>query len=148
MAYKLFVNGTILPASDLNDAFGATGWTTYTPTTTNITIGNGTWASSYMQIGKTVHLKVRFTLGSTSAITGAATFSLPVTATGFGYGVANLNRGSNYPGISAISGTTNVVANAVNAAGTYAVLASTSATVPGTWAAADVISLSISYEAA
>jgi hypothetical protein len=123
-------------------------WTSYTPTTTNITIGNGTWASSYIQIGKTVHLKVRFTLGSTSAITGAATFSLPVTATGFGYGTANLNAGSNYFGVSVISGTANVVANAINAAGTYAVGSSTSATVPATWATGHIISLSITYEAA
>jgi len=198
MAYRRFVNGEILSASQLNTylldqvistyadatarntAIGANAqygqvtylstpgtfeiydgvalawiplltqraWTSYTPTTTNITIGNGTWSSSYAMVGKTVHLKVRFTLGSTSAITGAATFSLPVTATGFGYGTANLNTGSNYLGVAAISGTTNVVTNVVNAAGTYAVQASTSATVPATWATGHVISLSITYEAA
>jgi hypothetical protein len=148
MAYVNFVNGNVLSASELNSAIGNAAWTTYTPTVSGITIGNGTWAASYMQIGKTVFLKVRFTLGSTSAITGAATFSLPVTATGFGYGVANLNRGNNYAGVAAISGTTNVVANAIDSSVTYATQRSTSATVPATWAAADVISISIAYEAA
>lgn len=194
MAFKTFVNGQELPASDLNTYFmkqtvmvfasaaardaaitategmvvyledtnllyvydgsswapvnNTAAWTSYTPTTTNITIGNGTWSASYIQIGKTVHLKVRFTFGSTSSISGAATFSLPVTATGFGYGVANLNRGSNYQGVALVSGTGNVVANAVNASGTYALLSSTSSTVPATWTTGDVISLSLTYEAA
>jgi hypothetical protein len=148
MAYVNFVNGNVLSASDLNSAVGNAAWTTYTPTVSGITIGNGTWASSYMQIGKTVFLKIRFTLGSTSAITGASTFSLPVTATGFGYGVANLNRGANFAGVAAISGTTNVVANAVDSSVNYATQRSTTATIPGTWAASDVISISIAYEAA
>jgi hypothetical protein len=194
MAYKAFINGVGLPASDLNtylmkqsvmvfasaaardaaltaaegmvvyledtnavmvydgvawsNISSASAWTTYTPTTTNITVGNGTWSSSYIQLGKTVHIRVRFTLGSTSAITGAATFSLPITAAGFAYGTANLNAGSNYQGVAAISGTTNVVANAVNAAGTYAVQSSTNATVPATWATGHTISISLTYEAA
>lgn len=124
-------------------------WTAYTPTVSGITIGNGTFSASYARVGKNVTLKVRFTLGSTSAITGAATFSLPVNATGFGYGTANLNcAGSNYQGVALISGSTNVIANAVNSAGTYAVQSSTSATIPATWATGNVISLTISYEAA
>ena len=60
-------------------------WKTYTPTltgsTTNPTIGNSVFDAAYTQFGKTVHVRIKLTLGSTfSAGSGAYSFSLPVTS--------------------------------------------------------------------
>jgi len=130
MAYFNFVNGDILSASDLNSAVGNAAWTAYTPTVSSgLTVGNGTWASSYMQIGKIVHLRIRFTLGTTSAVTGALSLGLPVTGAIAGYATGLLTAGAtNYPA-AVVSGATSVNIYAQNAAGTYLVRANTSATV-------------------
>jgi len=149
MAYRLFVNGDGLSATDLNDAFGATGWTTYTPTVSSgLTVGNGIWAASYMQIGKTVYLRIRFTLGTTSAVTGALSLGLPVTGAIASYAAGLLTAGgTSYPA-AVTSGTTSVNMYAQNAAGTYLTRANTSATIPGTWTSTDSFNLAITYEAA
>lgn len=60
-------------------------WTSYTPTVTNLTTGDGTLASSYVQFGKTVIYRGRFTFGSTSSVGGVLTVTLPVTAKGSTY---------------------------------------------------------------
>lgn len=127
---------------------GSIAWTSYTPTLTNLTLGNGTLTFTYQQVGKIVNVRGRFSLGSTSAVTGSATFSLPVTPTGFAYGSANiLAAGANYGAVSYLSGTT-VVVSTFNAAGTYAARTNTSATIPATFTTADAISFSLTYEAA
>ena len=54
-------------------------YTSWTPTLTNITIGNGTVTAAYVQIGKHIHAQIRITLGSTSTVGGNPGFSLPVT---------------------------------------------------------------------
>lgn len=53
-------------------------WSSYTPTLTNFTIGNGNASGSYSQIGKTIFVTGLIVLGTTSNITGAFTVSLPV----------------------------------------------------------------------
>lgn len=121
-------------------------WLTYTPTLSNLTLGNGTILATYTQIGKTVHVRIRFTLGSTSAVTGSASFSLPVAPNGFAYGSGVLNTGVNQAAISVISGT-NVAINAIDTATAYGTMRSTTATLPGTWATGHTMSLSITYEA-
>lgn len=60
-------------------------WTSYTPTwtasTSNPTLGNGTLTGSYVQIGKTVTAQVTLTFGSTTTLgSGVYRWSLPVTA--------------------------------------------------------------------
>lgn len=62
-----------------------TAWTSYTPTWsssgTSPSIGNGTITGKYKKIGKTVFVKVRIQLGSTSTTgTGNWRISLPVNA--------------------------------------------------------------------
>jgi hypothetical protein len=59
------------------------GWTAYTCTwtgaTTNPVIGNGTFVSEFMQIGKTVWYKIHIVIGSTTTVgSGSYTWSLPV----------------------------------------------------------------------
>jgi len=89
---RTWVVGEVVTAAQLNteirdqfnDLFAA--WATYTPTwtatTTNPTLGNGTLNGRYKQIGKTVHLAIELTFGSTTTPgTGTYAFALPATAT-------------------------------------------------------------------
>jgi hypothetical protein len=65
---------------------GETGaaWTAWTPTWTNLTVGNGTVLAAYKQIGKVVFARYSIVFGSTSSISGAITFTLPVTSVTYG----------------------------------------------------------------
>lgn len=54
-------------------------WQTYTPAiVSGITLGNGTFSAEYKRDGDYVDFRMKFTLGSTTTITGAMTFGLPV----------------------------------------------------------------------
>ena len=79
--------GDVLTASDLNSEFASKGdistngtWTSYTPSVSNITVGNGTLTARYVTIGKLVMGRIEFTLGSTSAIGSSPQIGLPTTA--------------------------------------------------------------------
>jgi hypothetical protein len=122
-------------------------WTTYTPnwtaTTTNPTIGNGTLAGRYMQVGKTITFSIQITWGSTSTVgSGRWIFSLPV----------NNFAGANSP--------FNCIARAVGNAMRFGILAGTSTfslydtagtamtDATFTWANGNVLAIQGSYEAA
>ena len=154
-APRTWVAGEKPTASTLNvhirDNLKAIGdaWGSFTPTTTNITLGNGTLAGAYMQAGKFVQFRIKLTLGSTSAITGSPTFTLPVTAVGTRVvGGLCLMFDS-----SAASGSAYKVGGAFNSSTTQllvrddasAVLSSTS---PFTWATSDELVITGDYEAA
>lgn len=69
----------------LIDGFAA--WTAYTPTwtgtTSNPAVGNGSITGAYLQIGKWVQFRIQVTFGSTTTFgTGGLQFSLPVTPVG------------------------------------------------------------------
>jgi hypothetical protein len=77
-------NDTLLTA----DSTAATGlkwagaWTTWSPSVSSFTVGNGSQVARYCQIGKTVFFEYSFTLGSTSTVTGLPVISLPVNYKG------------------------------------------------------------------
>jgi hypothetical protein len=126
------------------------GWTTWTPTYNSVTIGNGTTIARYQKIGKTVNFYLRFTLGTTSAITSGFTFSLPITpsqqwnlfyGTGFDFGTATYALYAETDGLTAY-------VRALNSAGTYVSANNTSSTIPFTWGNTDFFLFSGSYEVA
>lgn len=129
------------------------GWTSYTPTLSGCTQGNGTLAFAYSVNGKTTNVRGRFTLGSTSTVTGSVSFTLPTTpiapgGTAFGFGVSAIVANStNYTGICLISGSS-VVIGVSNASGTYTTRNNLSATVPNTFGTGDTIAFSLTYETA
>lgn len=129
----------------------ASAWTAYTPTLSNITLGSGGTSAFYYQVvGKQVNVRGRITLGTGGALTGAATFTLPVTCVlsnqFWQSGSSLLDSGTNYfQGVVQL-GTTAASLYAVNASATYATLTATSATVPFTWTLNDVINVGFSYE--
>lgn len=78
--------GEVATAAHMNTEVrdGFTGiqaaWTTYTPTLTNITLGNGALDAAYMRIGHLVFVRFRFLAGSTTSYSaGTLAFSAPVT---------------------------------------------------------------------
>lgn len=104
---RTWTDGEVVTAAQLNaelrDALTAlqAAWDTYTPTwtaaTTNPTLGNGSIAGRYRQVGKTVDVLILLTWGSTT--TGGAgnwSISLPVAPkTGIGSTLhVAANRGS------------------------------------------------------
>lgn len=130
----------------------------WTPTWTNLTTGNGTLGyAKYAQFGKTIHFRLRFVLGSTSAVSGVVGISLPVTAAS-SYVAADIttrnvqlldsSSGTRVFGLSIFGSTSRFDLFAEGTAGTYTGIASLSSTVPFTWATSDEIQVSGAYEAA
>ena len=128
-------------------------WTSFTPTWTNVTLGNATNTGKYCQIGKMVFVKIQFKFGSTTSFTGAVSVAAqPVAGTGASQGyqgnILILDAGTNY-----YVGYTHVISGGVeiqiaNVSGTYPSFGQVNATTPMTWAVNDEMVFSNWYEAA
>jgi hypothetical protein len=108
-----------------------------------------------VQHGKLVMAKLKFTLGSTSAVTGAMFSTMPVAASGNVFGATIL--GGFYmedAGVQAVLGLVDyrggnlVNLNPNTASGTYVGYTGTSSTVPFTWGTSDYFVAQFIYEAA
>lgn len=135
---------------DLINGFGA--HSTYTPTITGFTLGNGTVAGRYTQVGKWVWFEAQFTFGTTSAAASAApTCSLPVTAaatavtSSMAQGVFSDTGVNSYRAIALIASTTTCAAY-IN--GTSGLVTNCSTTTPFTWGNTDVVYWTAIYQAA
>jgi hypothetical protein len=145
-------NNTVLIA-DSGESTGLRwggGWTTWTPTYSNFTVGNAAVTARYQQIGKTVNFSLRVILGSTSAVTGAIGFSLPAN---------NANSDIYVNGAIYDTGTQNFASTGIlfsgscfirllPANGTYTGIDAVSATTPMTWTTGDIFFSNGSYEVA
>lgn len=133
-------------------------WTAYTPTWgsggTQPTLGNGTLAGAYMQIGKTIHFRCQLTVGSTSTFgTGNYTLTLPVMPVSstaqrhrFEGWIFDNSAGALYD--LRASSTTTTTMNLFLDATTAAIVGAFTPTSPVTLATSDVVSLNGTYEAA
>jgi len=127
-------------------------WTSWEPTVTNWTQGNGTKAGGYVQLGKVIHFWGLLGFGSSgSSVGGALTLTLPVTISAdlgaiTPIGVAHFYdaSGTYYTGIIWSNGAIYVQ----GASATYVNLAAISSSVPMTWASGDYLAFSGTYEAA
>lgn len=132
----------------------AGAWTSYTPSLTNVTIGNGTVYGAYARSGKTIHFQASVTFGTTTSVSGVPTLSLPVTASGSN--LTNVGFVGAFGDSSAaaiyqtqpVASTTTVALYAINTSGTYSLYVASSSTVPFTWATSDYIQVSGTYMAA
>lgn len=130
------------------------GWSSWTPSWTNVTVGNGTVYSSYTQIGKTIIAEAVVVAGTTTSFGNSISVSLPVTAdtkytnyvfspignvTGANVGVAGYFGKIMFNG----STTTAVVRWDLSGGG-----GSFSSTFPYTEGSGDSLSLQFTYEAA
>ena len=132
-------------------------WTSFTPTWTNLTVGNATQTAKYCQIGKILFFEVRLVFGSTTSITGRVSLDWPVApASTVAANMASVNLAFEdvsdgpYPGFkfNQQSSTTKFELLPINASGTYAKFGLLSSTVPFTWTTSDEINLSGFYEVA
>lgn len=151
--------GAIQPQA-LTSGTGSTwAWSSWTPTYTNITVGNGaTTFAKYIQIGKTINFRIKFTLGSSSAVSGAINFSPPVapntdyTSTTdffFIFGSMVQPGTTNVECVGWFTDSTHILLRPMAANGTYAnAVSDTSSTVPFTWATGNYFVIQGSYEAA
>jgi hypothetical protein len=131
-------------------------WTTWPPTLTNLTQGNGIITAKYRQLNKTVDYRFKMKLGSTSAVGSNPRISLPV-APHAEYAADEDRLGSAllldfatnlYDGVLwLISGST-VEIGVFNASGATVNKISVTATVPFSWGAGDSLSCNGTYEAA
>lgn len=118
-------------------------WAAYTPTLTNVTIGNGALEAWYAVAGKTIHYRGHFDMGGSSAITGSISLSLPVTARDAYYAgaVYMLDSGVQHYG-GTLAGQTTTTALIVLSTGAAGISA------PFTWGPADRFQWTLTYEAA
>jgi hypothetical protein len=148
-------NNTVL----ISDSAETTGmkwggaWTTYTPTLTNITIGNGAITARYQQIGKTVNFQIGLSLGTTSVISGFLQMTLPITALNAGaYStlIYDDSAATWYEGYfrNNAAGNTDMYLYVILTNGTYAAYSLSGNTVPFVWASGDYLIIRGSYEAA
>lgn len=133
-------------------SYDGTGWTiqyepaqAWTPTWTNLTVGNGTQTSYYKRSGGIIDIFARFVFGTTSAITGSVSVAAPINALN-AYDLDNLHARygdasavSTSPGFGSGASTSSVTLFATNAAGTYLASAVLSSLIPFTWAVSDVL---------
>jgi hypothetical protein len=133
------------------------GWTTFVPSFTALTIGNGTFNyAKFKVIGKTAHVQVKFALGSTSAVTGDIRMEVPTEirriSTSSPAQISAIFRDVSNQNIhltSAIASTVDrrlFIFRATNSSGTYLTSQNTSSTIPFTWTISDEIQFSATYE--
>ncbi len=156
-AIRTWAAGETVTAANLNaqlkdfaGGFGA--WTSYTPTLSGFTLGNGTIAGAYLQVQKTVVFRAKLTFGSTTTAASAyPTATLPVTALSTdASSVLHARFGDASPGAAYLSyvdlgSTTTIRAGIIGSSG----LATTcTTTTPFTWTTSDVVYWAGVYEAA
>jgi len=131
------------------EAIAEEAWSSWTPTTSGITIGNGTLVAKYTKLGKTVNFNLKFVFGSTSAITGTPVFSPPVAAADTHNALQAIVEDSGTALLCAIATLVagNIYVYAAGAATSYVSQTNMSATVPMTWAAGDVLYINGTYQA-
>jgi hypothetical protein len=135
----------------LYEQLSGNGWTTFTPTWTNLTVGNGTNTGAYAYAGRTTFIRTQFTFGSTSSTTGGAYFLLPQTAVAsiyfFGEAVyIDSSTGIYYKGALSIASAAEL--RYYSASGATTTLLVISSVSPMTWATGDVIFTNGYYERA
>ena len=134
-------------------SLGAT-YTAYTPTYTNLTIGNGVNNFRYAQVGSLVHAYGQLTFGSTTSMGSQPKISLPVTAklandfytNNISY--VDASTTDQFFGAGYVDTTTTVRFKLPQVTGVNIFTANVGASAPFTWTTNDVINFNLVYEAA
>lgn len=151
--------GQVLTAQGGGTALWATpdagAWTSYTPTFSAFTTGNGIVDFAYSQIGKTVVVQGYVQLGSTSSVGTDFKISFPVTPKTYGTTTQNLGTvlmldagTSLYNGTIRYFDTSDFRVQIIAVSGSNIITASITSTSPFTWATGDQITCTLIYEAA
>lgn len=144
--------GQILTAAQLETYLPQAPLTTWSPSWNNVTVGNGVITTGYARAGALIVAQFRFTLGSTSSVSGAIQFTLPVNCDpnrGGALGIcrmADTSASETYAGhvVSVTASTAQVqVLDSTNA--TSLDEDASSGTSPMTWANTDVLDVNLCY---
>lgn len=151
-------SGVITPEKLTTGAGTSWTWSTWSPTWTSVTVGNGTVVSVYSQVGKIVFCQLSFKLGSTSAISGQPIFTLPITSTALVdtanvpfLGTVNISDDGTAQYLAAVhhrSTTEGIIQFADDAAAGVRSDSAISSTTPMTWTTNDAFSTFFFYRAA
>lgn len=144
----------VLSAANALSILGLTGitsaWTEWTPSWTNLTVGNGTNEGAYLQIGKLVFFRAYLVFGSTTSISGSVVIATPTPIGSYSNHtiIGNLLCHDSspltfYPGNITYNGGLELH----NATATYIKWTTVTATTPFTWATNDYLSVQGFYEA-
>lgn len=128
-------------------------WSSFTPTFTNLSLGNGTLTAKYTVVGKICLFKITVLFGSTTAVSGAVSATLPQTAATFIGSSPNIGNATLldtgtalFAGPVYMTSTTQINVRVYNAASTYLSATQLSATIPHTWANTDELVINGTYE--
>jgi hypothetical protein len=155
---NLKVSALSLPLAVASGGTGVTSLTpgSYSPTLTNITIGNGSVTGSFVQIGNIVFWQVLITFGTTTSLGAVPRVSVPVPASVNVYGpvmsthsyAVDSSSGTSY--FIGVVGTSTTDMLLVTFSSTSALSGNQpiTSTVPFTWATGDTIQLGGVYFAA
>ncbi|WP_330348178.1 hypothetical protein [Streptomyces sp. NBC_00582] len=161
-APRTWVVGEVVTAALLNqeirDQFNSifAAWTNYTPTwtasTTNPVLNNGTITGRYMKIGRTVLSAMTLTCGSTTTYgSGTYSFGVPTAAAASGIdmlGTARLTAGSTYIGQCSLGSGASAMNATFPLSATPASAGNMTPTTPATLASTHILRLTVAYEAA
>lgn len=140
------------------DNYPATGWSTWTPSWNNLTVGSGVVTAKYIKVGRVVTGYIKFAYGSGSSVGSNPTFTAPITAAsqygsgdhnfiGSGYAEDLATAGSNI-GLSFKASTTLISVMTLTSNGTYGAWVGIASGVPITWATGDFFNCTFVYESA
>ena len=151
--HTLVADSSVSPTGLKWAAPASISWTTWSPSYTNLTIGNGTVVARYAYSGGLVILQWQLTWGSTSSFPGGSVSigSLPYNPKNRGAAIGYLQAGNvNRPFFMNWSANSSVLyPAAITTDGTYAGRTDFTSTIPGTWASGpeDFIAFYAVYEA-
>jgi hypothetical protein len=128
-------------------------WTSFTPTWSNLTVGNGTGVYKYQQVGKQVFARYKFTLGSTSAMGTNPNVTLPINPASGSGGFTSYTLSLTDVGVGGFNGNvsedTNKLYLSVGITSGAALNGGTiTATFPFTWTTNDFFTFDVYYEVA
>jgi hypothetical protein len=129
------------------------GWTSFTPTWTNLTVGNGTGVYKYQQIGKQIFAFYKFTLGSTSSVGTNPNVTLPINPASGAGGFLSYSAKLTKSGVGTYNGSVDEDTNKLYMSsgittGSYLAGGTISGISPFTWASGDFFSFNVNYEVA
>jgi len=129
-------------------------WTSYTPTWTALTVGNGTQAFKYTVVNKLVHVFGRITFGSTTSVSSTPTMSLPIARadaqlSSLGTGILGDAGTGSYSLLPLSNATTGVlIFREDHTVGSSTLEGAIGASSPFTWTTNDFIQVNLTYESA
>lgn len=133
-------------------------WASWTPTFTNLTVGNGTLTAKFIKIGKTIICRLHFVFGSTSSMGTTPSFTLPVASVSYpGTSSAQVlgdgqyydtSAAQNYGGNIIWKSTADAYLGVFDASATYLKTVTPTSAIPFNWGVGDEIHATFTFEAA